>query len=154
MGKVEEVMVYLAAYSSKHFDFTFSVPQLPYRLVHLALMVNDVNCHDYCDRELTWCLFCHFRPPERDSRPLPLGQGLASDSLKIDNHLHVSICTVCMRSISNLYVPAHASSHTPLSCRSHQSMDPSRMDVARAELTSNPEGQLHVDLRSLRHYMY
>lgn len=49
-------MVYLAAYSSKHFDFTFSVPQLPYRLVHLALMVNDVNCHDYCGRELTWCL--------------------------------------------------------------------------------------------------
>lgn len=82
MGKVQEVMVYLAAYSSKHFDFTFSVPQLPYRLVHLALMVNDVNCHDYCDRELTWCLFCHFRPPERDSRPLPLGQGLASDSLE------------------------------------------------------------------------
>lgn len=33
-------------------------------------------------------------------------------------------------------------------------MDPSRMDVARAELTSNPEGQLHVDLRSMRHYMY
>lgn len=116
MGKVQEVMEYLAAYSSKHFDFTFSVPQLPYRLVHLALMViNDVNCHDYCDRELTWCLFCHFRPPERDSRPLPLGQGLASDSLEIDNHLHrVSICTVCMRSISNLYVPAHASSRTSI----------------------------------------
>lgn len=56
MGKVQEVMEYLAAYSSKHFDFTFSVPQLPYRLVHLALMVNDLNCHDYCDRELTWCL--------------------------------------------------------------------------------------------------
>lgn len=56
MGKVQEVMEYLAAYSSKHFDFTFSVPQLPYRLVHLALMVNYVNCHDYCDRELTWCL--------------------------------------------------------------------------------------------------
>lgn len=120
MGKVQEVMVYLAAYSSKHFDFTFSVPQRPYRLVHLVLMVNDVNCHDYCDRELTWCLFCHFRPPERDSRPLPLGQELASDSLEIDNHLHlpkvpyVSICTVCMRSISNLYVPAHASSRTSI----------------------------------------
>lgn len=92
MRKVQEVMEYLAAYSSKHFDFTFSVPQLPYRLVHLALMViNDVNCHDYCDRELTWCLFCHFRPPERDSRPLPLGQGLASDSLEIDNHLHLGM---------------------------------------------------------------
>lgn len=26
IGKVQEVMVYLAAYSSKHFDFTFSVP--------------------------------------------------------------------------------------------------------------------------------
>lgn len=103
------------------------------------------------------CLFCHFRPPERDSRPLPLGQGLASDSLETGLttiYTYVSICTVCMRSISNLYVPAHASSHTPPSCRSHQSMDPSRMDVARAELTSNPEGQLHVDLRSLRHYMY
>lgn len=37
------------------------------------------------------CLFCHFRPPERDSRPLPLGQGLASDSLEIDNHLHLGM---------------------------------------------------------------
>lgn len=92
-------MVYLAAYRSKHFDFTFSVPQLPYRLVHLALMVKDVNCHDYCDRELTWCLFCHFRPPERDSRPLPLGQGLASDSL---DHLHLPYVPIYLHGLHEI----------------------------------------------------